>query len=231
MNIFYPLGNGSQHNDLELRYSLRSLEKHLKMKYNKIFISGKLPSWIQNVEHIEFKDGKDKERNIFMKVYDYFIKNDENILFMNDDHLLVNDVYTVPNYYEGTIEEKLSRMKAGLKYKMAVRSCRDLLKNENALYFDVHTPIVYDARFKWLLETIPENIKVWPIVKSLYANTFQDGINAETKDIKIGRPYSVDEWEQNSFDKLYLSYGDRAIDKNFKTFLEKKYPKKSIFEK
>ena len=69
-DILIPLGTGSRHDNLELRYCLRSIEKHLKGVGN-IFIVGEKPEWIKNVIHIPFKDNPNnwnRARNIYDKI-------------------------------------------------------------------------------------------------------------------------------------------------------------------
>lgn len=52
--ICIPLhhGGGKHRDDTELRFALRSLEKHFKGELRIVIIGQKLPAWIQNVEHL-----------------------------------------------------------------------------------------------------------------------------------------------------------------------------------
>ena len=51
MDIVIPLGTGSRWQNNELRFALRSIEKYLT-GYDKIFIIGECPSYLQNIIHI-----------------------------------------------------------------------------------------------------------------------------------------------------------------------------------
>jgi hypothetical protein len=55
MDLVYVLGSGSRWGDNELRYSLRSVEKHLK-GYNNVYLVGDKPDWVRNVTHIPKQD-------------------------------------------------------------------------------------------------------------------------------------------------------------------------------
>jgi hypothetical protein len=130
-DILIPLmHDGSKYNNLELRYCLRSIEKHLK-DYGNIFIVGELPEWIQKetVIHIPFEDSIDNKQrawNIYRKIIEgitfslqsiklegYFmdvkeekIMLSDNFLFVNDDHYLLTDYIAgeFPYYHRGEIE-------------------------------------------------------------------------------------------------------------------------------
>lgn len=70
-DILIPLmHNGSKYDNLELRYCLRSIEKHLK-DYGNIFIIGEKPEWIKNVIHIPYVDSINnwqRSWNIYRKI-------------------------------------------------------------------------------------------------------------------------------------------------------------------
>ena len=54
--------------DDELRYSLRSVEKHLK-NFGKVYIIGNLPSFLKDVVHIPYDDvDRSKETNIYKNI-------------------------------------------------------------------------------------------------------------------------------------------------------------------
>src|SRR6187431_2538921 len=94
-DILIPLGKGSRHNDLELVYCLRSIEKHLKGVGN-VFIVGESPERVKNCMHVSVKDSPnnwDRAKNIYRKIRRCCSLPDlsDNFLFMNDDHFLLSD--------------------------------------------------------------------------------------------------------------------------------------------
>src|SRR4051812_35587008 len=105
MDILIPLGRGSSWQNNELRYALRSVEKHLS-GYDNIFIVGEKPDWIQNITHIPFEDKPgygNRDRNIFNKIL-AGIKDERlsyEFMFMSDDHFFTADFSATrfPYYY------------------------------------------------------------------------------------------------------------------------------------
>lgn len=68
MDVVIPLGGEQNYNHEELRYTLRSLEKYMQ-DLGRIFIVGKMPSWAQNLEHIDCHDqGPDPVKNVMRKI-------------------------------------------------------------------------------------------------------------------------------------------------------------------
>ena len=118
MPVLYPLctgAKGSLYNDIEIRLSLRSLDKY-GCNVGDICIVGKVVDWLKGVEFIEFLDDKRHEyrdRNIWLKCLQGFTFSDS-YLFMNDDHFMLRefDAVTFPYYYrEGDMMETISKAK------------------------------------------------------------------------------------------------------------------------
>lgn len=55
MDVLYYIGGGSMHNNNELRYSLRSLQKHCR-DLGKVWVVGNKPDFLQNVEYVWLED-------------------------------------------------------------------------------------------------------------------------------------------------------------------------------
>lgn len=148
-DVFYPLRtNGSKHENLELRYSLRALEKNVS-GFDRVFISTEtLPDWLQNVVHIPVKD----EIN---RVPDFNIQNkicladgiSDDFLFMNDDHFIMkpHDVATFPNYYHSTLDQYCLRRGKDGYGRRCINTMNWLVANNlKLLHFDIHFPIRYN---------------------------------------------------------------------------------------
>jgi hypothetical protein len=178
-DVCYVLGGGSAWQDNEIRYSLRSIEKHLKNVRN-IYIVGNLPKFLQDVQHIPMEDPhRNKEINIYHKVLRACQEESisDRFLFFNDDHFLNKDydADTFPDFYKGYIGVMLRRAKKAPKgYKQIVQRTYSTLRalNLKDKYFDIHTPILYDK--KLFLEKM--TMYDWThalgfVVKSMYGNT------------------------------------------------------------
>lgn len=134
VDILIPLNNGSKHNDIELKYCLRSLQKHMTGTRN-LWIVGEKPAfldynYVHHVPYHESTDNTQRARNIFDKIckaINYispveFHQTDEDFindeitaswinlsdmfLFVNDDHFLLKDyeAKTFPSYHRGILD-------------------------------------------------------------------------------------------------------------------------------
>lgn len=191
MDVFYPLGTGSKLNNLELRFSLRSIEKHLS-NYGDIIIVGEKPPWIQNVIHIPHTDEYSiPDYNIMSKTRRAFADVDK-LLFFNDDHYLLQDfdAENFPYFYSSTLEEYVKRRGLDGYGKRAKNTLKHLEEKElPTKFFDIHTPIIYESQpfFENVVSLPWEKSKEGFVIKSLYANALMiEGV--EEKDCKTITP-------------------------------------------
>ena len=224
MDIFYPLRtDGSKHNNLELRYSLRSIEKNLS-GFDRVFISTEhLPEWLTNVEHLPVKDDLRRvpDWNIQNKVYN---ATSEDFLFMNDDHFIMQpyDVNTFPNFYHSTLDIYCRRRGKDGYGRRAINTMNWLnARNLKLLHFDIHYPIVYNlTKFREVMDLVPWDDRYGFIIKSLYGNYWHLP-GTYTHDNKIsGLPGAL---------PIFSTY--THIKTSLFTYLEQRFPKKSRYEK
>jgi hypothetical protein len=233
-SIVIPLGIGSHWQNQELRYCLRSIEKHLR-GYGDIFIIGEKPPWLRHVIHIPFDEGfapkcHEKERNIFTKIMaacaDERVTDD--FLFMNDDHYLLREYEAgaFPYYYDGDLAEKMTVT----DYKHTVWNTMALF-NEEALYFDIHCPIIYNKlRFQYTFLDV--NWSRWGYcIKSVYMNSNSCAIRTEEyPDLKISEAYPASKIRELLAGRGWFSIGDRAREGELLQVLKELYPNKSKYE-
>lgn len=244
-DILLPLGTGSRQQDFELRYCLRSIEKHLKGVGN-IFLVGEKPEWVQNVFHIPAKDNPNnwnRARNIYDKIMagvNYFDKTwienygfngtklSDNFLFMNDDHYLLTDYEAdeFPYYHRGTIRgidygnNRPQTMQMDNTERLFLQSIND---------FDIHCPIIYNKeKFK---KSFPEK---WPEhgygIKSMYC-AVNEIEGEEIEDLKFKEPLMKESIYQALEDRSWFSIGDRCLKSGaMKEVLGELYPNKSKYE-
>jgi stealth protein CR2 len=182
LDILYTLGGGSPWQDNELRYSLRSIEKHLT-NYRDVYIVGKhRPAWLTNVIYVDCEDKLPyfKEQNIFHKVCRGCESSvSDEFLFFNDDHFLLQDfdAETFPFFYKCSLDHSLwgnGRVWHG-KYKRALEATFDELTSRHlpVLNYDTHTPIIYNKQKMLQLRSLYDwsKVDVGYVLKSLYGNT------------------------------------------------------------
>jgi len=237
MDILYVLGRGSEWEDNEIRYSLRSVEKHLR-DVDKVWIIGQCPDFLTNVNHILMEDESlCKETNIYKKILRGCQENElsEDFLFMNDDHFFNHDYSTInfPYYYKGDI---LTVVRKKRQYNNYGKYCDKTMRILHSLghptkYFDVHTPIIYNKRkFIDVMTKYDWSSRIGMIVKSLYANSLRiDG--EESNDCKINLFYTEDVFEDLIKNEKIWSVGAVAAGKELKNVMDKMYPNKSKWEK
>lgn len=232
----FPLGVGSKWNNNELKYSLRSIEKHVSGVRN-IYIIGHLPSFVKNVIYIPFEDtGKCKETNIYNKVVRACQEPDisEDFLFFNDDHFILQDVVGAefPIYHKGDLVTVVHRLKPGNRYRRCVeRTMRTLhalgYRTNN---FDIHSPIIYNkSKFLYAMDRYDWTPKYTFVVKSLYANTLGiDGV--KEFDCKLNANMVAEEIYRYINDKKFFSIGDKAVCDQMTLVLDSLYPTPSKWE-
>lgn len=236
IDILIPLGSNSSWQDNELRYTLRSIEKHAK-NYRDIFIIGDIPNWITNVIHIAAKDEFQKERNICEKILkgcnDKRMTSD--FFFTNDDITLLKDIdcSRYPYYYKGSLYQTIQRIHPDLNYKQSLENTFTalIMADYSQYHFDMHCPIIYNKEcFINAMEQYDWEIDYGYVIKSLYANTV--GIKGQhNNDLKINLAYSREELDHKLKGRDVFSYADGAITSTFKIMLHELFPKPSKYEK
>jgi hypothetical protein len=245
IDVVYVLGKGSRWNNNEIRFSLRSIEKHLK-NYGKVWVVGECPKFLKDVIHVPFPDcQKAKENNIYIKIAAACKEqvSDEFLLF-NDDHFLNSDFDTesFPFFYQEKVSDVMNARTIFDNYYRALYNTHLALSKKEAqeYYYDVHTPIRIHKRY--FLAAMPfyfeDNFidsdidKYGYVVKSLYANSIMDEPGTPYKDVKITQAKNKEEIEEQIKNSLIFSTGESHFVKHhLRTIMPSLYPDKSKWEK
>jgi hypothetical protein len=178
IDVVYVLGTGSKFNNHEIRFSLRSVEKHLRNMGN-VWIVGEHHPGLKDVNFIKYPDKTTMPgTNIMLKLTraceDLGISDD--FLFFNDDHFLLTDYDAplFPYYFDKTITEFARPADA---YVRQVKNTGKYLTQKGLpdKFFDVHTPIIFNkAKFIEYVTNGPD----WSfphryVVKSIYGNAMR----------------------------------------------------------
>ncbi len=230
-SIVIPLGSGSPHQDIELRFTLRGIEQFL-FNVGQVFIIGTCPKWLNmgEVIHIPFEE-KDHyrflTRNIHQKIETAC--NDkrvsEDFLFMNDDHFLLRafDARNFPYHHTGP-----SWLGRG-KYLQTMADTRQLL-GEGINNYDTHAPVLINKQ-KYLHTVALADWKkhFGYCIKTMYC--VMNNISGEYyPDLKLNRPLSTYEVAEQVTGRPYFSIGDKALNNEMKDYLNILYPKPSKYE-
>ena len=230
MDILIPYIN-STWAGTELKYALRSIEKHVQ--FGRVFIIGDKPDWLCNVTHIPFKDNpniESKERNIMQKIMVGF-EHTEEVYFMNDDHFILQktDIENYPYYRGGSLVYNKDTSGA---YRKSVNNTIEVLKqmNKDTWNFDIHTPIIYNKQlFTEAMSSVDWRKPNGYVIKSLYCNYF--GIEGMPHiDLKISMQVPFHRLRKTVEGQDIFSIGDRAIGLPMKKLLDLYFSEKSKFE-
>jgi hypothetical protein len=235
IDILIPLYK-SKIDYLDLRYCLRSIEKHLK-NYGNIYIIGQKPKWIKNVTHIPFEDNPKKEfkeRNIYNKVLRFctYTGSSDDFLFMNDDHILLQetDAINYPFYSNGDLTERMNKNKSN--YRATLNHTRKYLRALGLpeTHFDVHCPIVYNKElFIKTFAPVDWNRPWGYTIKSIYASV--NGKKPEPFfDCKMTTDATMQEIELKLQGRHIMSCDDGALKENLITYLNRELAEKSRYE-
>ncbi len=227
----------------ELKYSIRSMFKHLD-KIDKVFVIGHRPSFLnRNIIHIPADDRhrNNTARNIYEKILTAC--NDErlsdNFLYVSDDHFLRADYCTscFPNYINArfkTLQAHCQQLISKNTYKPFCTATIKVLEDNGlpTINYNVHTPIIYNKeKFKFVTSLYDWETKVGYVAKSLYGNTLRLPIT-ETFDLKIYTPKST---EKGIFLLLgshpFFSINEHAMNESMMNVLNQLYSDKSPLEK
>lgn len=175
MDVLYYVGSGSYHNNDELRYSLRSLDKYCK-DVDRVFIVGNKPDFIRNCELIWVEDRFDWWRNAFEKTKAAIKAGiSEEFLLMNDDFFMLSyfEAAKYPFYHKGKIPSIPKN-----KYQEVIVQTKKILENmgAGALHYGVHCPMRIEGQ-KYL--TLEKYFNQPVSARCLYGNLFCKGTKTE----------------------------------------------------
>jgi hypothetical protein len=182
----------------ELRYSLRSIQKHLPF-IDRVFVSGWFPDFLnpETVIHIASYDTalpadprssrhrkgyQDAEANWQAACLDERVS--ETFLAMNDDFFVMQPVQEMPMLHDGEIDAATARRVGNFgvsHFTRALKNTRDfILKNELAagpvLSYALHVPMVMEKRLK-VSELVAPDLQngVVLLSRTIYGNMFAVG--------------------------------------------------------
>lgn len=223
-SVIYPLGSKSRWQNNEIRFSLRSVEKHLRGVLD-VWIVGERPDFLININHIPANDQHDvPDRNIMEKIKkacDHPEISDP-FLFFNDDHFLLSDFQAeeFPYYYDATIWDKIAKRGYDGYGQRMQNTMKHLQSNGKPIKnFDIHTPILYHKqKFLDTVTNVDWEKKNGFVIKSLYCNMLEiEG--TYMKDCKHNYPVNT---------PCYSTFP--KVPPNIQKFLLEKFPNPSKFE-
>jgi hypothetical protein len=230
IDVVIPLGTGSDWQDNELRYSLRSFERYLT-GVNNVYLIGEKPDWIQNVIHVPFPDIDPVPcHNTTAKILFAcrLPEVTENFLLSNDDFFLTRlfDANSFPYYWRSDLLSFIHK----LKPKSVYRSCRvktaEVLKSMQLATksFEVHCPFrINKTKFLKMSDLVQLN---HCLPRSVYGNLYNLQATP-ARDIIVNLPLNLPV-PLNKMERFSIRAGE--VNPYMINFFSNLYPKKSQWE-
>ena len=241
MDILYILGPGSTHDDVELRYSLRSVE-HFGKNVGRVFICGpELPSFINEDEviFIHHEDERSAKHHNILAAIEYAVLNSsigEEFLLSSDDHFYVKetDFDNYPIYVKGELPQKDSDN----KYFRSLFQTRIVLTAAGlpCLQFNWHGNTHFFKKEFLMMKNIIDASYLMsegcePTSMMLNFKMWKDGLKyVRRSDIKIGKFNSVEDLLSRIGDHECFSISDEALDCGLEYWLKSILPERSKYE-
>lgn len=242
IDVVYKLGSGSIHNNIELRYSLRSLKNFLPL--GKVYVVGFCPPWInkENVIHVPAEDPYEvnKDGNLINKMIlaTTLPELSEGFVNMSDDQLFLQPVdyeeiktpYIENKHYEQKEGQRIGR------WQTRLLKTRDLLKQKNLPFdcFESHLPcLLYKRNYASVMFRYPYGFDKGLCGNTLYYNTLKiKGRELQPNTLaRIIEPIANKQViEQICQGKTYLNYTEKGTNEHLLLFLQKIFSEKSIYE-
>lgn len=245
-DLLYVIGQGSTNNNMELRYSLRSIEKYCT-NYDRVFIVGYKPDFIN--ENIIFIPCEDicvgyKHHNILWCIQNTAFTTDisDDFVLQSDDHFYCSnyDFDTIPVYMKEMLQDSIPEEHKYNMYMHSLVNTRKLLEKYDYPYYNcsqhcgtllnkqiikkLNNTIIQDAHFDYECAE-PTCIISNPMIKE------HNLTPVHRDDIKIEEPLTKEAFYDRIKDNFCFSLNDDAIDDTMREILSELYPNKSIYEK
>ena len=227
MDICIPYKN-SKHDDEELRYALRSIDKFFE--HGRIFIVGQKPKWLKNVEFIECEDFPQRESSIVNKIL-LACENgiSENFVRWDDDHFGLKPV-ELKHWWKNSLEEWRDYPTVKGFYKDTILNTISKFGTGN--YFDIHVPMVFNrSDFIRTMSFIrDERPEVLCKTTYCYLNKIE-GEEFPWKDLVINSKDWVRWVIQRQIEgRMFFSVGNHGMGTEMMRVLNNLYPHKSKWE-
>jgi len=174
MDILYYVGSGSHHQNRELQYSLRSLQKHCK-DMGDVWIVGNKPAFLnENAKYLWVEDKGEWWQNAFYKTMAAIEAGiSQEFLLMNDDFFMTKDFFAAkyPYFHRGELPEANNN-----QYQHALLNTKRILQRagKSVYHYGVHCPMRIEAeKYKQLKPYYEQGGAV--SARCLYGNLFCHG--------------------------------------------------------
>ena len=239
MDLLYVLGKESQWgNHEELRYSIRSFEKHYP-GLNRIFVAGHKPEWLNGVTHIPVDNiyGKNVPANIITKILSACLTDiSDDFIFAADDYFLLSDtidkkLMDVPNHgsiknYKYTGNDYFSKVLSNtIQYLRTVKS-------RTFINCEAHSPVVINKKeYLRIMLRVPfaAGIGITPFTP-YFNKLVHSRFIIEQPVFYINSSHNYNQLREGKKGKRFMCIANGSVSENIKNLLVELYPAKSKYE-
>ena len=234
IDLVIPLSNGSHWQDNEIRYCLRSFDKHF-FNLRNVYIVGYKPEFLKNVIHISVDDSflQNKDANLINKILIACKREELSEVFIrcSDDQLLLQAVTLEdfqPKYLYNLTECDFIKLN---RWKKRMKATFEYLEQNNYTTFnyDSHVPIsVIKKEFVKIMKSIKieDGIGKGYCINTLYCNVLDIERNVIKHKVTLEGNKEIDILE----DDLFMGYNDIGLTDELKLLLQQRFFEKSRFE-
>ena len=249
IDVYYPFFE-REANWHELRYSLRSIEKHFKFDF-RVVITGDLPSWI-NPEFVLHIPHQRIEGIVQNTLYDAITKqllfcqhplSSSYFIRMYDDIYLLKDVNLLDiGRFKAMYPYSKVPLRDGTWWEQLYNTLNVLrLKGYEGWNTETHLPELFNKeKMQWIIRAYSA-LENRLLTSSLYFNTFYPTTDPLlfSKEFAIqfydnidGPFYTSSEGDlgKKCKGKTYLNHNDRGLTTNLREFISSTFPHKSRYE-
>lgn len=249
IGVYYPYFKEAATWD-ELRFSLRSLEKHLKEEFT-VYLVGDKPDWIKNVVHIPHKRDDVVYEGMVLtdanRKLELFIDHPsipERFIRMNDDIYLIDDISVtdleVTRYIRDWSELRNFASGGSTWRKQVVETCEVLRKcGKEGFVTEHHCPELLEVKkmqhifclffpIENKLQTSTLYFNVYPFEKRIKDRQIERALFFGEGDSEFG--FSSDHVLAKIEGKKYLSHNNGGLNQELKDVITGLFPEKSRFE-
>ena len=238
IDVIIPLNStGSTSNNNELKYAIRSIDKHLK-GFRDIYIISKVkPAGFDRCKWVYTSDDKPrKQMNIHNAIKSALNTNgiSDNVIFWADDNVLMKDL-DVTNFPVVSRTDDMMGFSNDSNARVWHRSVKNtaiILKEKgyNTINYEAHTPVVFN---KWKYLNLEKEFDFYSDVGlcyiSLYLNRY--GVSNSNTMRSVKATFESDSIDEAMVEgKTFIGYNDNAVRGGIFKLFEKYFPEKSKFE-
>lgn len=236
-DILIPFGRGSRYGNAELRYALRSIERHAQ-GYRDVVVVGEDPGFLEGrARPLGCPEANTNKAARIARKIGYAIEHGDltpQFALWSDDYVLLRDVDArkLDPFHLGPLEARAPELSKDYA-AMMLHTARKLDGEGLAtLDFDAHAPVIVDAdAFADMGEWWEESARgPGLLVKSSYFNVNPPPKLVRGDDARINRADAahVEQWTRS---RWVLSCSDSALSHGLLVWLRAKFPDRSAFER